>query len=405
MYNMGYDLINTIDNFGYMVPDGSKARANAYGDLLNVERIFNEFEANKVRVKGGAYKYVPAGDDQMLGAAFALWSDNIDKRASGLSESDLYWRFFDALPFYAEKTWAATGKEKGSADALAKLATDKGTGPNTNPYYQEDKKGENYESYDFEDGLKDGSENKRDLKEGKNAEVKENALVLKDGESYVTSPIEELGNGNQLSFDIKLEEPAKPGDILFESDAAYGTHDIRIMEDGKLGFTRELYNYYFDYELPVGKNVTITITTDQQKTSLYVNGEFVADAKGKFIHNDMVKKENITNATFALPLERIGSKTETVSAVIDNVVVSAKEPEQDIYNKAAWTGTAESETPTSQGGGKEGVIGMAFDNSSSTHWHSDWSQATKDKVPTSAGAAGTGKGADGRIWPGRSIRL
>lgn len=398
MYNMGYDLINTIDNFGYMVPDGSKARANAYGDLLNVERIFNEFEANKVRVKGGAYKYVPAGDDQMLGAAFALWSDNIDKRASGLSESDLYWRFFDALPFYAEKTWAATGKEKGSADALAKLATDKGTGPNTNPYYQEDKKGENYESYDFEDGLKDGSENKRDLKEGKNAEVKENALVLKDGESYVTSPIEELGNGNQLSFDIKLEEPAKPGDILFESDAAYGTHDIRIMEDGKLGFTRELYNYYFDYELPVGKNVTITITTDQQKTSLYVNGEFVADAKGKFIHNDMVKKENITNATFALPLERIGSKTETVSAVIDNVVVSAKEPEQDIYNKAAWTGTAESETPTSQGGGKEGVIGMAFDNSSSTHWHSDWSQATKDKVPTSAGAAGTGKGADGSIW-------
>ena len=58
-----------------------------------LERIFNEFEANKVRVKGGAYKYVPAGDDQMLGAAFALWSDNIDKRASGLSESDLYLAF------------------------------------------------------------------------------------------------------------------------------------------------------------------------------------------------------------------------------------------------------------------------------------------------------------------------
>ncbi len=76
----------------------------------------------------------------MLGAAFALWSDNIDKGASGLSESDLYWRFFDALPFYAEKTWAAT-KEKGSADALAKImAQDKGTGPNTNPYYKENKK-------------------------------------------------------------------------------------------------------------------------------------------------------------------------------------------------------------------------------------------------------------------------
>ena len=398
MYEMGYDLINTIDNFGYMVPNGNLGRADAYGDLLNVNRIFNEFEANKVRVKGGAYKYVPSGDDQMLGAAFALWSDNIDKNASGLSESDLYWRFFDALPFYAEKTWAATGKEKGSADALAKLAEDKGTGPNTNPYYQEEKKGENYESYDFENGLKDGSENKRDLKEGKNTEIKDKALVLKHGESYVTSPIEVLGNGNELSFDIKLEKPAKPGDILFESDATYGTHDIRIMEDGKLGFTRELYNYYFDYELPIGKNVNITITVDQQKTSLYVNGEFVADAKGKFIHNNMVKKDNIANATFALPLERIGSKTNSVSAVIDNVVVTEKEPEVDIYNKESWTGKAESETPTVHGGGKEGVIGMAFDSNAATHWHSDWSQTTKDKVPTSDGKAGTGKGADGNIW-------
>lgn len=398
MYDMGYKLINTIDDFGYMVPNGNKGRANAYGDLLNVNRIFNQFEANKVRVKGGSYKYVPAGDDQMLGAAFALWSDNIDKSASGLSESDLYWRFFDALPFYAEKTWAATGKEKGSADALAKLAQDKGTGPNTNPYYKENKKGENYESYDFNNGLKDSSENKRDLKTGKNAEVKDKALVLEDGVSYVTSPIKKLGNGNKLSFDIKLKKPAKPGDILFESDADYGTHDIRIMEDGKLGFTRELYNYYFDYELPVGKTVNIAITTDQQKTSLYVNGEYVCDAKGKFIHNDIVKKENITHATFALPLERIGSKTETVSAVIDNVVVTEKAPEVDLYNKAAWTGKAESETPTSHGGQNEGIIGMAFDNKASTIWHSDWSQATKDKVPTTSGGAGSGKGADGSIW-------
>ncbi len=145
--------------------------------------------------------------------------------------------------------------------------------------------------------------------------------------------------------------------------------------------------------------MNITIAVDQQKTSLYVNGEFVADAKGKFIHNDMVKKDNIVNATFALPLERIGSKTNAVSAVIDNVVVTEKEPEVDIYNKAAWTGSADSETPTEQGGGKEGVIGMAFDNNAGTHWHSDWSHQTiKDKVPTSAGAAGTGKGADGEIW-------
>ena len=112
MYNMGYKLINTIDNYGYMVPNGDLGRANAYGDLLNISRIFSSFNPNSVRIKNGSYQEIPSGDDQMLGAAFAIWSDNIDKKASGLTESDLYWRFFDAMPFYAEKTWAATGQRK-----------------------------------------------------------------------------------------------------------------------------------------------------------------------------------------------------------------------------------------------------------------------------------------------------
>ena len=67
---------------------------------------------------------------------------------------------------------------------------------------------------------------------------------------------------------MTLQQAAKPGDILFEADAPYGTHDIRVMENGKLGFTRELYNYYFDYELPVGKTVTVTIKVDQQTPQL-----------------------------------------------------------------------------------------------------------------------------------------
>ena len=91
MYNMGYDVFNTIDDHGYLVPDGSLTRKNAYGDLLDIGRIFKDFKVNNVRTKNGAYKAVPSGDDQMLGAAFALWSDNIDRKASGLSESDLYW--------------------------------------------------------------------------------------------------------------------------------------------------------------------------------------------------------------------------------------------------------------------------------------------------------------------------
>ena len=381
MYNMGYKLINTIDNYGYMVPNGDLGRADQYGDLLNVSRVFSSFKPNSVRVKNGAYKEIPSGDDQMLGAAFAIWSDNIDKKASGLTESDLYWRFFDAMPFYAEKTWAATGQEKGSAEALATLAQNKGTGPNTNPYYQEEKIGSSYAEYRFAGDLEDSSENKRNLTAGENAEVKDGALQLKEGKSYVTSPIEQLGNGNALSFDITLEKEGKPGEILFEEDAPYGTHDIRIMDDGKLGFTRELYEYKFDYKIPAGKKVNLRIVVTQQKAELFVNGEFVSVATGRFFHNDMVKKDGIKNATFALPLERIGSKTKAIAAKIDNVQIT----NADIYNKAAWTGKTNSETPNL---GSEGELRQAFDNNAVTRWHSDW-KGTKGTVESVDGTPGT----------------
>ena len=382
MYNMGYDLINTIDDHGYLVPDGSLTRKNAYGDLLDIGRIFKDFKVNNVRTKNGAYKAVPSGDDQMLGAAFALWSDNIDRKASGLSESDLYWRFFDAMPFYAEKTWAATGQEKGTSAKLTALAEKMGTGPNTNPYYQEEKKGEEYD-------MKDSSENKRDLKEGKGAEVKDGVLNLGDEESYVTTPIEQLGNGNAISFDLELNKPSKPGDILFEADPAYGTHDIRVMENGKLGFTRELYDYYFDYELPVGKKVNLKIVSTQQKTELFADGRSVGTAVGKFVHNGQVKKEGIKNATFALPIERIGSKTNALAGKIDNVVVSAVNTE-DKYNKKDWTITTDSEY--SNNSATEGEVTKAFDGKADTKWHSEWQAGAGETNGRLHDGAPTGQG-------------
>lgn len=377
MYDMGYKLINTIDSYGYMVPNGNFGRGS-YQDLLNRDSVFNNFAPNLVST-GSGWQYIPSGDDQMLGAAFALWSDNIDKSASGLSESDLYWRFFDAMPVYAEKTWASTGKEKGTINNLTEIAEEQGIGPRTNPYYQEDSVEGVYEEYEFTNNeLADSSQNNRDLEigQGNNAVVENETLKLTDDSSYATSPIDVLGNGNELSFDITLTEPAAPGDILFEADAPYGSHDIRIMEDCKLGFTRELYNYYFDYELPTDKKVNIKIVVDQQITKLYVDGEFAGSASGKYIHNDIVKKVNISNATFALPLERIGSKTNAIAAIIDNVSVKQRGPAEDVYNKAGWTGEANTETVYNE---VEGVIEYAFDNNPTTRWHSNW-QGASDKL-------------------------
>ena len=114
----------------------------------------------------------------MLGSAFAIWNDNIDTRASGLSEADEFTRFFDAMPVYAENNWAATGKEKGEGkQGLSEPSLsrgDGGYGPGVNPYSEASLKGGLLRgSFDFEQGLDDVSENGRDLTEGKNAEVGE----------------------------------------------------------------------------------------------------------------------------------------------------------------------------------------------------------------------------------------
>ena len=389
MYEMGYGLINTIDDFGYMVPNGDGSRANAYGDYLNTNRVFNEFAPERVRVKGGGYKNLPSGDDQMLGAAYAIWNDNIDKSACGLSEADEYARFFDAMPFYAEKTWAPTGKEKGSADNLRALVAKTGDAPRVNPYSKADKTGDTYAEYKFDD-LKDASANARDLQQGKNAKAESGKLVLAGGESYVTSPLAKVAPGSELSFDIELTRPACPGDILFEADAPYGTLDIRVMDDGRLGFTRELYDYYFDYKLPVGKKVNIRIATKaidamrpggnadggMEATALYVDGELVGRATGRFLDAGMVKKDGIENATLTLPLQRIGSETNAIAAKIDNVRVAptASGEAVDKYNKAEWKGRTNSETREGEGNG--GLLTHAFDGDASTIWHSNWNKGT-----------------------------
>lgn len=153
------------------------------------------------------------------------------------------------------------------------------------------------------------------------------------------------------------------------------------MENGKYGFTRELYDYYFDYELPVGKKVNLKIVSTQQKTELFADGRSVGTAVGKFVHNGQVKKEGIKNATFALPIERIGSKTNALAGKIDNVVVSAVNTE-DKYNKKDWTITTDSEY--SNNSATEGEVTKAFDGKADTKWHSEWQAgAGRDKRKTS----------------------
>ncbi|WP_422661322.1 discoidin domain-containing protein [Paenibacillus sp. EC2-1] len=376
MYDMGYQLINTIDSYMYMVPNGTGGRG-AYNDYLNTDGLFNNFEPNILSTKSG-WKPVPAGSDQMLGAAFAIWNDNIDKHSSGLTEMDMYKRFQDALPVMAEKTWA-NGKEKGSLENVNSIGKVVGIAPNSNPLFEQTSENGQYAKYTFEkqNEMKDVSKNGRALFNSVNASfvkgTSSEALSLQGNESYIETPLNQLGDGNTLSFDLKLQE-AKQGEILFENDSPYGTHDIRIMEDGKLGFTRELHDYTFNYKLAIGEWVNIKIETSNLKTSLYVNDEFKGYATGKYVHNDITKKENIGNSTLALPLHRIGSKTDSIKGELDNIIIeksgAGKIPSSNMTVEA-----------TSSYKGEE--ANKVIDGDSLTIWHSDWSNPSSVTLPQS----------------------
>ncbi|WP_306529521.1 discoidin domain-containing protein [[Ruminococcus] torques] len=372
MYSKGYELINTLEG-NYIVP-----AAGYYNDYVNSQSVYQNWQPNKY-----SNVTLPAGSDQVLGGTFAIWNDSIDTRANGISEVDIYDRFVKALPAFASKNWG-DGTDKNWSEVKA-VSDQLGDAANSNPYHKAtaDESGK-YMEYQFENE-KDSSDNKRDLELAGGAKLEKGSLKLTGGESYATTPIDKLATGNTLEFDITLDKEAKAGEILFEADNLGDNgdyvHDIRIMEDGRLGFRRELYDYYFDYKLPVGEKVHLAIRTDGTKTSLIVDGQELqatgvyrnrqTDPEGK------PRKEGISISTLLLPLQRIGSKTNSVKAVIDNVVVSTEVPETTKHDKSGWTGKA---TSAHANVGNEGTFEMAFDSKPETHWHSDYSGNKEDKL-------------------------
>lgn len=99
MYDMGFDLINTLDGSLYMVPNG-KGNKGAYGDYLNAKNLYETWTPNNI-----GNTVIPAGSEHMLGATFAIWQDNIDTRAAGIDEVDTFVRFYDAMIPLSVKMW------------------------------------------------------------------------------------------------------------------------------------------------------------------------------------------------------------------------------------------------------------------------------------------------------------
>lgn len=307
MYDLGFDLINCNDGQYYIVPN-----AGYYYDYLNDNTLYNN-DINRI-----GSNYVPAGDEKMIGGAFAVWNDMTDYLENGISEYDVYDRIKTPTALFGAKLWGKGGK---TLEQAKSTATQLGDGPDTNFGYEVESKSDAIVNYPLDD-MSDASGNSYDLSEGVNAEIAQvdgkNALRLNGGESYVNTPLTTIGLNNDLRVKVKRTSSRNDEQILFESD--YGTFKAVQKETGKVGFTRENRDYSFDYTLPVNEWVELEFKNQQNIIELYVNGTKV-DALGD---GEKVEGRPLL-ATAMFPIARIGSKENAFIGYIDDLRIGTND--------------------------------------------------------------------------------
>ena len=364
MYNQGYNLINTDDAYLYIVPG-----ANYYMNYLNSQWLYNNWEVNKF--SNGVV--IPQGAKQMRGGMFALWNDMIDKSANGIVEYDLFDRTLPAIQVLAEKMWGEADDK--TYNEFKEVVNEVSLAPNTNPKYEVESKTEKVIEYDFNNVngnlVEDKSGNEYDSVGLNNSSIEEGTLNLNGENSYLKTPVKNIGPNYSISFSVNRSTDSDESEqILFESPQ--GSFKAVQSETGKVGFSREGYNYSFNYTLPKGEWVDITIIGKINKTELYVNGEYVDEisksgSEGKF-------------GTFVFPLETVGSETNAFKGQVDNLIIAnvATIYDETLIPQSQMTITATSEHPNV---GIEGLASFALDGDEGTIWHTKYSP--KDELPQS----------------------
>lgn len=221
MVKQGYKLISIPDGLVYIVP-----AAGYYYDYLNCHYLYDHWTPAVV----GGEKF-EEGDPAIAGGMFAVWNDHV---GNGITTKDIHDRTFPALQTLAVKCW---------------------TGADTKlPYEEFDKQ-------------------RRLLSEA--PAVNESArlkapVTLAEVKPNTKLPVEEVGYGYSVTFTVKGAAEEKGTELFRSGNAVFYLSDPRT---GKLGFARDGYLNTFNYRVPVGEEVTLTIEGNNIVTHLFVNGK------------------------------------------------------------------------------------------------------------------------------------
>lgn len=274
MMKLGYDVLSVPDGLLYIVP-----AAGYYHDYLNTKYLYENWTPAVIGNEVFEEKH-----PQIKGGMFAVWNDQV---GNGISTQDVYHRLFPAMQTLAVKMW--TGQ---------KVAL---------PFAEFDVKRKQLSEAPGLNFLSIPAKSQKGLV----FEVKKprKGKLLKQ-------KLEDIGWNYRVSFDITAAQNPR-GTALFSSD--YSVFYLNSSKDGKLGFSRNGYDYSFDYVVPMGQKVKIAIEGTNLETSLYVDGKLKETLK-VIPHKDdtdVKKDKRKWVQTLVFPLK----KTEKFNGKIENLKV------------------------------------------------------------------------------------
>lgn len=233
MKELGYQLVSIPDGYVYIVPE-----AGYYYDYLNCKMLYENWTPAHI----GNQEFEEQ-DPSILGGMFAVWNDHA---GNGVSVKDIHHRVVPAMQTLAVKCW---------------------TGQNTQlPYETFDKQRVRL------------SEGPGVNQLGRWYDAQNHRYVLEPAETYTQAtvtpgaklPAVEIGYDYTVTFTVNAKEEAKGTELFRSPNAVFYLADP---EQGKLGFARDGYLNTFNYRLPAGQEVTLTVQGTNRVTRLFVNGK------------------------------------------------------------------------------------------------------------------------------------
>lgn len=274
MIELGYDIVSIPDGLVYIVP-----AAGYYFDYLNIKSLYDTWTPAHV-----GQEVFEELHPKIKGGMFAVWNDHC---GNGISFQDVHHRLMPAIQTLTVKMWDGKNTTVSFDEFNAKrMILSEAPGVNILGRPKGGHKGFIFEA--------------------------------KEPKKEYNPTLTDIGYDYRIEFEV-VAGLNKNGATLFESPSS--KFYLATPKDGKLGFTRDGYDYSFDYVVPAGKRVRIAIEGTNEYTRLFVDGKFIESLdiilKTQSPTREHMKLKSVQTLVF--PLAKVGN----FDGQLENLVVNA----------------------------------------------------------------------------------